>query len=169
MKIVQINITCGSGSTGKICLAVSELLTERNIENYILYSSGNSDYTLSKKYMSHWEIKFQALKSRFWGNYGFQSKAATKRLINELNKISPDIVHLHNLHGHNANLEILFKYLKENGIKVFWTFHDCWAFTGYCPHYTMAKCNQWRESGCANCPQRKRFSLFVDRGSYLFE
>lgn len=169
MKIVQINITCGSGSTGKICLAVSELLTERNIENYILYSSGNSDYSLSKKYMSHWEIKFQALKSRFFGNYGFQSKAATKRLINELNKISPDIVHLHNLHGHNANLEILFKYLKENGIKVFWTFHDCWAFTGYCPHYTMAKCNQWRESGCANCPQRKRFSWFVDRGSYLFE
>lgn len=169
MKIVQINITCGSGSTGKICLAVSELLTERNIENYILYSSGNSDYSLSKKYMSHWEIKFQALKSRFFGNYGFQSKAATKRLINELNKISPDIVHLHNLHGHNANLEILFKYLKENGIKVFWTFHDCWAFTAYCPHYTMAGCDQWRESGCASCPQRKRFSWFVDRSSYLFE
>lgn len=169
MKIVQINITCGSGSTGKICLAVSELLTGENIENYILYSSGNSEYPLSKKYMSRWEIKFQALKSRFWGNYGFQSKAATKRLINELNKISPDIVHLHNLHGHNANLEILFKYLKENEIKVFWTFHDCWAYTGYCVYYDLVKCTQWKNEGCHKCSQKKRYSWFLDRSSYLYE
>ena len=39
MKVVQINTTCGSGSTGKICVAVSELLTKQGVENYILYSS----------------------------------------------------------------------------------------------------------------------------------
>ena len=38
MKIVQINVTCGVGSTGKICLAVSKLLNERGVENYILFS-----------------------------------------------------------------------------------------------------------------------------------
>ena len=38
MKIVQINSTCESGSIGKICKAVSQLLTKNNIENYILYT-----------------------------------------------------------------------------------------------------------------------------------
>ena len=44
MKIVQINATCNSGSTGKICYAISQLLNEKGIENYILYSLGISDY-----------------------------------------------------------------------------------------------------------------------------
>ena len=84
MKVVQINTTCGSGSTGKICVAVSELLTKQGIENYILYSSGNSKYPLGIPYMSKLETKWQALKSRVFGNFGFQSQAATKRLIAEL-------------------------------------------------------------------------------------
>ena len=35
MKVVQINISCQSGSTGKICAAVGELLTQRQVENYV--------------------------------------------------------------------------------------------------------------------------------------
>ncbi len=52
MKLVQINATCGVGSTGKICTAISELLDKRNIENYIFYVQSNSDAPHGKKYMS---------------------------------------------------------------------------------------------------------------------
>lgn len=169
MKVVQINTTCGSGSTGKICVAVSELLTKQGVENYILYSSGNSKYPLGIQYMSKPETKWQALKARVWGNYGFQSQAATKRLIAELERIGPDVIHLHNLHGHNAHLGMLFTWLKEKHIKTYWTFHDCWAFTGYCPHYTMAGCGKWAEEGCRNCPQKAHYSWFFDRSSYLYK
>ena len=169
MKIVQINTTCGAGSTGKICVAVSKLLTAVNIENFILYTSGNSDYSLGKKYMTLQEVKIQALKSRIFGNYGFQSKTATKRLIAELDSIAPDIVHLHNIHSHNVHLGYLFEYLNAKKIKIFWTFHDCWAFTGYCPHYDMIGCEKWKSEGCHNCPQKNRFSWFVDRSKHLFE
>lgn len=168
MKIVQINSVCGSGSTGKICVAVSELLTEQGVENYILYAAGSTSYPLGIKYMSSVQIKLEVLKSRILGNYGFNSVLSTKRLINELDRISPDIVHLHNLHGHNVNLELLFSYLKKRNIKIFWTFHDCWAFTGYCPHYDMVGCNQWKNDGCMKCPQRKQYSWFFDRSRYLF-
>ena len=168
IKVAQINITCGAGSTGKICVAVSELLTEKGIENYILYSSGNSEYPLSRRYMGRFETKIQALKSRIFGNYGFNSKIATKRLIKQLDDISPDIVHLHNIHGHNVHLGLLFSYLKKKNTKLFWTFHDCWAFTAYCPHYTMAKCDKWK-IGCNNCPQKKHYSWFFDRSEFLFE
>ena len=83
MKIVQINVTCGLGSTGKICTSVSELLSAENIENYILYVSGKSSFPYDIKYASDKYIKLQALKSRIFGNYGFNSQYATKRLINE--------------------------------------------------------------------------------------
>lgn len=169
MKIVQINTVCGSGSTGKICLAVSELLTDQRVENFTLYASGNSSYPLGIKYMSSFEVKLQALKSRILGNYGFNSGNATKRLIKHLESINPDIVHLHNLHGHNVHLELLFRYLKQNKIKIFWTFHDCWAITGYCPHYDMVGCSKWRTGGCSDCPQRKHYSWFFDRSHWLYQ
>ena len=169
MKLVQINGTCGSGSTGKICIAVSELLTKQGTENYILYNLGKSSYPLGIRYMSKPEIKFQALKSRVFGNYGFQSRRATKRLLAELERISPDVIHLHNLHSHNVHLGDLFSYLKKKKIKLFWTFHDCWAFTGYCPYYDIARCDKWAEKGCGSCPQKAQYSWFFDRSKNLFE
>jgi glycosyltransferase involved in cell wall biosynthesis len=168
MKIVQINTVCGSGSTGKICVAVSEMLAKQDTENYVLYASGKSDYPHGKKYMSNKEVKVQALKSRVFGNYGFQSKRATRRMLNILDQIGPDVVHLHNLHGHNVHLGMLFTYLREKKIKTYWTFHDCWAFTGYCPHYAMAGCEQWK-TGCQQCPQKRHYSWFLDRSRSLFE
>ncbi len=167
MKIVQINVTCGAGSTGKICVSVSNLLSAENIENYILYVSGKSSFPYGLKYAFDKYVKLQALKSRIFGNYGFNSKYATKKLINELGRIKPDIVHLHNLHGHNCNLTMLFSYLKENKIKLFWTFHDCWAFTAYCPYFDLAKCKKWMNE-CHDCSLHKTYSWFFDRSKFLF-
>lgn len=168
MKVAQINTTCGAGSTGKIAVSISELLTEKSVENYILYASGTSDYPLGIKYMSNFDVKLQALCSHMLGNYGFNSVLATKRLISELEHIHPDVVHLHNLHGHNCNLEMLFSYFKKSNIKLVWTFHDCWAFTAYCPHFVMDNCSKW-ETNCEHCPSRKNFSYFFDKSSVLYK
>lgn len=167
MIIAQINATCGVGSTGKICVSVSELLSKKGIENYIFYSAGSSDYPLGIKYSNEKAVKFQTLVSRIFGNYGFESKCITEKLIKELEKIKPDIIHIHNIHSHNCNLKMLFSYIRKNGIKVYWTFHDCWAFTAYCPHFDMIGCDKWR-TGCRSCPQRKRYSWFFDRSAYLY-
>lgn len=168
MKIVQINATCGKGSTGKICVGISQMLTQNQIENYILYCSGTSDYPLGIKCSDDRYIKVQAIKSHLLGNYGFNSNRSTQKMIAELERIQPDIVHLHNIHGHDCNLAILFRYFKEKHIKLIWTFHDCWAFTAYCPHFTMAKCDKWR-TNCHDCPQRKEFSWIFDRSTELYQ
>lgn len=167
MKIVQLNVTCGVGSTGKICLAVSRLLNERRVENYILFSEEDSDYEYGIKYAEKLSIKLEALKSRVFGNYGFNSKALTKKLIAKLDEINPDIVHLHNLHGHGCNLEMLFTYFKKKNIKLYWTFHDCWAFTGYCPHFDMIGCDKW-QTQCQACPQKGAYSFFFDKSDKLY-
>ena len=77
MKIVQINSTSGVGSIGKICEAVSSMLSKRGVENYIFYTQGDSLFSQSIRYASKLEIKFLALKSRILGNYGFNSSFIT--------------------------------------------------------------------------------------------
>lgn len=168
MKIVQINATCGIGSTGKICVGISELASARNIENYILFSSRTNGYPLGIACSGDRYLRIQALKSRILGNYGFNSKKATQKMIRELERIRPDVVHLHNIHGHDCDLELLFSYFHRKKTKLIWTFHDCWSFTAYCPHFAMKKCSKWK-THCANCTQRREFSWFFDRSESLFE
>ena len=168
MKVVQINATCGIGSTGKICVGISELMTAYGIENYILYSSRTNGYPLGIRCSNDRYVRIQALKSRIFGNYGFNSTRATQKIIRELERIEPDLVHLHNIHGHDCDLESLFSYFQQKKTKLVWTFHDCWAFTAYCPHFTMMKCDKWK-SQCAKCIQHREFSWFFDRSEELFE
>ena len=169
MVVVQINLSCTWGSTGKICDSVSRLLSEKGIENYVFYTYGDNPEMRGNyvKYGNFAYQKLQALKSRVMGNYGFNSGLATRWLIDQLNKVKPDVVHVHNVHGHDCNFEMLFNYLRKMRIKVFYTFHDCWAFTGYCPHYTMAKCGKW-ESGCSDCVLRREYSWFFDKSAENF-
>ena len=166
MKIVQINQVC-YGSTGKIAIGISRLLQENEIENYIYYTYGKSEYPLAKKYAKDGQTKVNALMSRIGGWYGFYSRQITKKLIRELERIKPDIVQIHNIHGHNVNLQLLFSYLKENHIKTVWAFHDCWAFTGYCTHFDFDGCDKWMTQ-CQNCMQYRRFSWFRDLSEKLY-
>lgn len=168
MKVVQINATCGYGSTGKIAVDISRILTENGVENHVFFAEKDSDYPLGIKYASDKYLKLQALKTRIFGNYGFQAKHATKKLINMLDKINPDIIHLHNLHSHNVNLSLLFRYIKRKNVKVIWTFHDCWSFTGGCTHFDYIGCEKWKSS-CEKCPEWKRMSWFFDRTEELFK
>ena len=167
-KIVQINTTCGVGSTGKIAVSISELLTDRGIENNILFSTATNGYGLGIACGKPGNIKLQALKSRIMGNYGFNSHAETKRIIAELERLSPSVVLLHNLHGHDCNLEMLFSYFRQKPTKLVWVFHDCWAFTGYCTHFMFEHCDRWTKE-CSHCPQRKQYSWFFDRSKMLYE
>ena len=167
MTVVQINVTCDKGSTGRICAAVSRLLDGAGVENYILHADDGAAHPRGIAYTNRGEVKMQVFASRVRGNYGFNSRRATRRLIRHLDSLSPDVVHLHNLHGHNVHLGLLTSYLRERGIKTFWTFHDCWAFTAYCPHFEAARCDQWKTE-CRKCPLRRRYSWFFDRSHRLF-
>lgn len=168
MKIALINSVCGYGSTGKICVGIGKILKLKDIEHKIFYSYGSSNYKDSICYSSNFNIKFQALKSRVFGNYGFNSKSATRLLIWKLKEYHPDIVHIHNIHGHDCDLEMLFQYLKEENVKIVWTFHDCWAFTGYCTYFTMCNCEKWKTQ-CYSCPQKGKYSWFWDKSSLNFD
>lgn len=170
MKIVQINSYCGYGSTGRIVVDISKKLNENNYENYIFYGVGKSSYENSIKFGGTFNLRGHQIKTRLLGKHGFYSKNVTNKMIEKLKKINPDIVHLHNLHGHYLNVEILFNYLKAYNKKVIWTLHDCWSFTGHCAHFEYIGCDKWKTE-CNNCPQLNEYprSWIFDRSkeSYI--
>lgn len=167
MKVVQINAVYGQGSTGIIVSEIGHMLTENNIENYVFHTGGKASEVNRISYMGSLSVKLNALLAKILGNYGFNSHIETAKLLGKLEKINPDIIHLHNIHGHNLNLKSFFRYLKKKGIRVIWTFHDCWAFTGYCTHFEFLPCEKWKEA-CGNCPQKNSYSWFFDRSKKQF-
>ena len=86
---------------------------------------------------------------------GCFSQLKTREFLKKVWEYHPDLIHLHNLHGSYINHALLFRYIKENHIPVVWTLHDCWPFTGLCPHYEMAGCDRWK-TGCGSCPVVER-------------
>lgn len=90
----------------------------------------------------------------------------TALFLNKLNKIKPDLIHLHNLCDNYINVSMLFNYINRHSIPVVWTLHDAWAYTGRCNGYA---CDKWKE-GCGNCPRLKDYppTLFIDNSSNTY-
>lgn len=169
MKIVQIN-SFSNGSTGNIMMDIHQELLKQGIDSYVVWGRGRKAQNKNEIYMNDKVgVYFHALYARITGKVGFASKRATKKLLKKLDDIKPDIIHLHNIHGYYINIEMLFNYIKENNIKVVWTLHDCWAFTGHCPYFTIVKCNKWK-SICNNCPAIDRYpKSFKDNSKWNYQ
>ena len=169
MKIVQIN-SFSNGSTGHIMMNIHKELQKQGYDSYVVWGRGRKATNDHEIYMNDKiGVYFHALYSRLTGKTGFASKMATKRLLKQLDIIKPDIVHLHNVHGYYINIELLFNYLKQRKIKVIWTLHDCWAFTGQCPHFIINKCEKWKTE-CCNCPMINEYpKTIVDNSRWNFQ
>lgn len=156
MKLLQINAVYGYGSTGVIVKDIHEMCLESGIDSYVAYStSSDNDINIKNGYKIGNVLgkKIHALLGRINGQQAYFSSFATRKFLKYIDEISPDIVHLHNLHSNYINLNMLLKYLAEKDIATVLTLHDCWFFTGGCFHYTEAKCFKWKEK-CGNCPKK---------------
>ena len=156
MRIAYLN-AYGNGSTGRIVDSLKEECQKNGIETISIYARGNhiSSHT-SILVFNRIEFLIDGLMTRIFDNHGLNSIYNTKKIILILRKFKPDIIHIHNLHGYWINYKILFNYLKEENIKVVWTLHDCWPFTGHCTHFDFIGCFKWKYS-CEKCPQKKEY------------
>ena len=173
MKVLQINSVCGIRSTGRICTDIADILKENGDECRVAYGRESVPELyndIAVRIGNNVDVNCHALMSRVFDNTGHGSKNATKKFLKWVDDYNPDVIHLHNLHGYYINLELLFQYLKKVQKPVVWTLHDCWAFTGHCAHFDIVGCNKWKNEGCYNCPQKKRYpvSIFFDRSKKNF-
>lgn len=157
MKVLQINVVCGYGSTGRIVVDLAKTIEKEGDECVVTYGRYEAPKDIKTiKIGSKKDIFAHVLKTRILDKHGFGSVNATKKLIKQIEEYNPDIVHLHNIHGYYVNIEILFKYLKKINKPIVWTLHDCWAFTGHCAYFDYVKCDKWI-SGCEKCPQKNQY------------
>lgn len=174
MRVLLINVALNSGSTGRIvegigCLAVSQ--------GWDVYVAHGARY-VNKSRLKNYQITTKAgeaihyLESSLFDAQGRGSRLATKRFLKYIDRIRPDVVHIHNIHGCFLNYPKLFNYLHEKEIPVIWTLHDCWSMTGHCVHFEKTHCDRWLRQ-CENCPQKQDFpsSFLLDRSksNYLLK
>lgn len=165
MRVLFVNTVCGIGSTGKICCELAENYTKDGHLCKIAYGRG----VVPSKYDKYayrignvFDIYFHVFVTRMFDKHGLASKKATYNFIKWADEFNPDVLWLHNIHGYYINYEILFTWIKTRPLmKVKWTLHDCWAFTGHCAHYISINCDKWiyknKKNNCIKCPQLKEY------------
>ena len=155
-------------STGRIVQEIGELAIKEGWDSYVAYSGGRDGLKPCKSKLipvgGKADVAFHGLWTRLTDRHGLASWSATRRFIDEIQALKPDIIHIHNIHGYFLNYKILFDFLAHSDIPVVWTVHDCWLYTGHCYHYAAAGCYKW-QSLCEDCPQKFEFpaSYLVDR------
>lgn len=150
MKIVQINIVYGFGSTGRIVKELHEFLLSKNVDSQVFVSNSNEYNCFVHKIGNLFDRKIHAILSRVFGLQGYFSFFSTCKMLNKIKKTNPDIVILHNLHGNYINIKKLLKFLAKNNIITMVVLHDCWFFTGRCWYYSAKKCDGL-SYGCKKC------------------
>lgn len=162
MKYLFINVLAGSGSTGKIAADKCRELQKQGHQCVLAYGRGEANCEDIRTYKIGTKVDYciHGVKTRLFDRHGFGSVRATKKFLKWMNAYDPDVIWLHNIHGYYINIEMLFDYLKKADKKVYWTLHDCWAFTGHCIHFTAVKCDKWKTQ-CDQCPQKGRYPSSV--------
>ena len=158
--LLQVNCTANWGSTGRIAEQIGLCAMAHGWDSYIAYGRMmNPSKSKLIRVGSRLNPYEHYAENLLLDNEGLASRLATRKFLQEVDRIKPDVVHLHNIHDHFLNYPLLFSYLSKAGIPVAWTLHDCWAFTGHCAYFDFADCEKWK-SECCDCPQSH--PLFVD-------
>lgn len=165
MKIIQINIFFDEGSTGKIVGDIHSRLLRDGHQSYVVFGRGKHQvaddpvhfYRTTSDKISQIYRKI----SRVTGLRYNTACIETYRLINYIEKINPDIVHLHCLNCAYINPFILLKYLGKKNYPVLVTHHADVTITANCDH--AFECDRWK-IGCGKCRTNQ-----VDRRSFWFD
>jgi glycosyltransferase involved in cell wall biosynthesis len=155
MKILIVNTSDINGGAARAAYRLHNALLAEDVDSQMLVMNKSSDdYTvvgpISKveKVMTKlrptldslpirlYKEKTKTLFSPSW--FGFSG------IVDKINEINPDIVHLHWICSGMMSVEDIARIKAP----VVWSLHDMWAFTGGC-HYDE-ECKGYEES-CGNC------------------
>ena len=155
MKILIVNISDINGGAARAAYRLHQALLDSGTNSQMLVQGKSSDnYTVIgansklQKAMSMLRPMIDNLPIRWYKNrtktlfspswFGFSD------IVDRINKINPDIVHLHWICGGMMTIEDMARIKAP----IVWSLHDMWAFTGGC-HYDE-ECNEFKNN-CGNC------------------
>lgn len=161
MKVLQINTRYyNGGSTGRIVYDLQQVMINQGVDNYVAFGFGYTPKDEEKSHVYRIETDKQLFISKVWtkltGHHGFNNKRETQKLLNWIDKVKPDIIHMHNIHNHYVNIRMLLQYIAKKNIPCVLTMHDCWTFTGHCAYFDYSGCEKWK-MGCNHCPSLRDY------------
>lgn len=156
MKVLQINTVYKTGgSTGRIVYDLKNIMERSGIESYVAFGYGYtpdaSEQATLFRIDTDKDLFISKVQTKLTGHHGFNNIHETRRLLKWIDKVNPDIIHLHNIHNHYVNIKLLLTYIEKRHIPCVLTMHDCWTFTGHCAYFDYSGCEKWK-TGCRKCP-----------------
>ena len=146
-KILTINVTNKSGSTGKLIDYIENELRDSDYEFYHLYAYGEASNN-SLKYCNKNELRINRNLFKITGNKFGIGKVQLFRIERFISTYEPDIVHVHCPNSHSVDLFGLISFLRRKCIKTVITLHAEFFYTGCCDH--AYDCEKWK-TGCYAC------------------
>jgi glycosyltransferase involved in cell wall biosynthesis len=160
-----------TGSTGRIVEQLGQHVLSNGWSSCIAYGrKSNNSISRTIRIGNEFDIALHGIKSRLLDKHGLGSAKATKKFIDRISVIKPDIIHLHNLHGYYLNYRILIDYLARTNMPVVWTIHDNWPITGHCTYFSDINCTKWKVE-CHHCPKKHNYpsSVILDLSQANFK
>ncbi len=155
MRIAAINTTADMRrAPSRLMLQTLAAAHEEGCEVRAYYGRGVADTDIEAvRIGSDFATLLHYGKALLADGEGLGSRDATERLCADLAEWHPDVVHLHNLHGHYLHVPLLLNVLHQMSVPVVITLHDYWLMTGHCAF--PGECTAWQQ-GCnvKVCPHR---------------
>ena len=165
MKVLQINIFYQEGSTGKIVDDIHQRLLRDGHQSYIVFGRGKEWQLQDPQHIYRTtpgkRSELYRKISRITGLRYNTAYLETWKLLKHIDKIKPDIVHLHCMNCAYIEPYILLKHLGENNYKVLVTHHADVTITANCDH--AFECNKWK-TGCGHCETNR-----IEKRSFLID
>lgn len=157
MKVLIVNTSDITGGAARAAYRLHKALLMKNIDSQMLVMNKSSDdFTVSKlrliskieKAINKFKPTLDSIPVKF-----YKDKTSTlfsvswvysKSIIEKINELNPDIVHLHWINRGMIRIEDLPKIKAP----IVWSLHDMWAFTGGC-HYDEF-CGAYKNK-CGEC------------------
>ncbi len=169
MKILHINTIFSQGGAALLMQILAKNLKQNhNVEQYFIVKEISDEnvknvFRTSEKTSIFGYKKFSRILSEQGFLYSFLP-IESRLILTTASKISPDIIHIHNIHGGYFQTNLLSKLPKI--APIVWTFHDMFPITGHCAH--SFECKKWK-TGCGNCEKLDIYpALKKDRTKFLW-
>jgi len=156
MKVLIVNTSDIDGGAARAAYRLHQALLMKNVDSQMLVMNKSGDDftvlgTTSKieKVINRLKPALDSIPVRMYKDRSstlFSSSwLFSKKMIEKINKLNPDVVHLNWINGGMIRVEDLPKIKAP----IVWTLHDMWAFTGGC-HYDE-ECGLYKIN-CGSCP-----------------
>lgn len=176
-RLLIVNMVCGTGSTGRIAAKIAEEYDAKGWE--VRFGYGREAYVPEScrkwavRIGNSLSVRLHGVLTRLfdWHADRICSWWSTRKFLKWAEAWKPDLLWLHNLHGYYINYELLFKWVKKHPeMKVRWTLHDSWAYTGHCAYFVLSECNFWKNQ-CHDCPSKGDYpsSMFMSNARCNYE